>query len=181
MIATAKTPINPPTVSSSTSSFLLSDLGPLGSAQRHGCSSVNQTRRTERVPPDSYSAPLNDIIKIPIPLFACRQQPHTCSLPPGKDKMGWRGRGMCYYQTSCFHLANCKKVFVQLYSTKCGAFSFFFLFLMIYNIIKGNTFILSLRIGGQRWVKTVEKTPFPWLEGSLLEFLEWKTVFWLNK
>lgn len=50
MIANAKTPINPPTVSSSTSSFLPSDPGPLGSTQRHGCSSVNQRRRTERGP-----------------------------------------------------------------------------------------------------------------------------------
>lgn len=46
VIVTAKTPINPPLVSSS----LLSDPGPLDSAQRPGCSSVMQKRRTERGP-----------------------------------------------------------------------------------------------------------------------------------
>lgn len=67
-----KPPITLPTVSSSASfSFLLSDPGPLGSAQRAGCSSVKQRRRAERAPTDSYSAPVNDIIEILILLFAC--------------------------------------------------------------------------------------------------------------
>lgn len=69
-----KPSIKLPTVSSSASfSSLLSDPGPLGPAQRAGCSSVKQRRRAERAPTDSYSAPVNDIIEILILLFACGQ------------------------------------------------------------------------------------------------------------
>lgn len=46
-----KPPITPPTDSSSTSfSSVLNDPGPLGSAQRAGCSSVKQRRRAEQGP-----------------------------------------------------------------------------------------------------------------------------------
>lgn len=67
-------PIKLPTDLSSTSfSSPLSDPGPLGSAQRAGCSSVKQRRRAEQAPTDSYSALVNDIIEILILLFACGQ------------------------------------------------------------------------------------------------------------
>lgn len=65
--------VKPPITLPVSFSFLLSDPGPLGSAQRAGCSSVKQRRRAERAPTDSYSAPVNDIIEILILLFACGQ------------------------------------------------------------------------------------------------------------
>lgn len=92
-----KPPRKLPTDSSSTSfSSLLSDPGPLGSAQRAGCSSVKQRRRAERAPTDSYSALVNDIIEILILLFACGQAigshlslEHAC----WRRQDGWMGVG----------------------------------------------------------------------------------------
>lgn len=116
VIATAKTPINPPIVSSSTSSSLLSDLGPLGSAQRHGCLSVKRRHRTERGPYWLLFSSTEWHYWNPNPA-ACmcggnRLTPVLLACLPEKTRWGTGGglrNVLMHYQTSCFHWAVCKK------------------------------------------------------------------------
>lgn len=81
--------------------------GPLGSAQRHGCSTVKQKRRTERGP---YWLLFNFSEwhywnPHPVCVHVWRQLGHTCLLcmPDRGDQIG-KGGGECVHapQTSCF-------------------------------------------------------------------------------
>lgn len=95
-------------------SSLLSEPGPLDSAQRPCCLSVNQGCKTERGPSWLLFSPTEWHYWNPSPgcVHVLKQWAHTCPLstPAGEDKIeGERERNvLMHYQTSCFHWTVCK-------------------------------------------------------------------------